>query len=78
MNWKLFRKIGGAALLVLGFLALLTPFTPGSWLIFIGAEILGIEMLSPNRLRGYYERLKKWWKGGGKHDIKGHEQEETP
>ncbi|MDO8623808.1 MAG: PGPGW domain-containing protein [bacterium] len=63
MNWKLLRKIFGALLLVLGFLALLTPLTPGSWLIFVGAEILGIEMLSQERVKGYYQKLKGWWRG---------------
>jgi len=31
--------------MVLGVLALLTPFTPGSWLILVGLEILGLRLL---------------------------------
>ncbi|HEY4502356.1 MAG TPA: PGPGW domain-containing protein [Candidatus Paceibacterota bacterium] len=62
MNFKFFRKVFGVLLLVLGFLALLTPLTPGSWLIFIGVEILGIEMLSQERIKGHYQKFKDWWK----------------
>lgn len=42
---------------MLGVLALLTPLTPGGWLVFVGAELLGIEMLSPHRIKKAYERL---------------------
>ncbi len=31
--------------MILGILALLTPFTPGSWLALIGLEILGIRLV---------------------------------
>lgn len=35
----------GILLMILGVLALLTPFTPGSWLTLIGLEILGLRLL---------------------------------
>ena len=35
----------GILLMVLGVLALLTPFTPGSWLALIGLEILGLRLV---------------------------------
>lgn len=35
----------GAILLVIGLVALLTPFTPGAWLIFVGLELLGIRLI---------------------------------
>jgi len=49
------KTIAGIACIILGFLALVTPLTPGSWLIFVGAEILGIRFLS----RGKFEELLK-------------------
>lgn len=49
--------MSGGVLIVLGVLALLTPLTPGGWLVFVGAELLGIEMLSPHRIKKAYERL---------------------
>ncbi len=60
MNWLIFRKITGALFIVLGLLAFLTPLTPGSWLVFVGAELLGIEMLSQRRVTEQYQRLKHW------------------
>jgi len=63
INWKLFRQIAGAFLIALGLLALVTPFTPGSWLIFIGAEFLGIELLSQGRVKEYYRKAIAWWRG---------------
>jgi len=77
MNWKIFRKIFGALLIVLGFLALLTPLTPGSWLIFVGAEILGIEMLSQERVKGYYRKLKDWWRGRKEEESATQEEKEN-
>lgn len=35
----------GAICLVIGLLALVTPLTPGAWLIFVGLELLGIRFI---------------------------------
>jgi hypothetical protein len=37
------KKIIGIILIIIGLIALLTPFTPGSWLALIGMELLGIR-----------------------------------
>jgi c-di-AMP phosphodiesterase-like protein len=37
------KKIVGVILIIVGLFALLTPFTPGSWLALIGLELLGIR-----------------------------------
>ena len=50
----LFKKILGVVLIILGILALVTPLTPGAWLIFIGLEFFGIRLVA-------WERLKRWW-----------------
>jgi len=47
------RTVVGVILVVLGFLALVTPFSPGSWLILIGLEFLGLRILLENRLWGW-------------------------
>lgn len=39
------KKIIGIFLFIVGLLALVTPFTPGSWLIFVGLEFLGFRIL---------------------------------
>lgn len=39
------KKLVGIVFIVYGFLALLTPFTPGSWLVFVGLELLGFRLV---------------------------------
>jgi len=54
-------------LIILGVLAALTPFSPGSWLALIGLEILGLRILLqrkflsllPKRYRGKVRKLFK-------------------
>jgi len=36
------KKIIGVILVIIGLFALVTPFTPGSWLALIGLEMLGL------------------------------------
>jgi len=48
------RKFSGFALIVIGVIALFTPLTPGSWLIFVGMEILGFRML-------FWDKVKSWF-----------------
>ncbi|MHC4186725.1 MAG: hypothetical protein ACYST2_01715 [Planctomycetota bacterium] len=36
------KKIVGVILVLVGLFALVTPFTPGSWLALIGLEMLGL------------------------------------
>ena len=50
-----FKKIIGILLIIIGLLALVTPFTPGSWLIFVGLEFLGFRML-------FWDKIKAWFK----------------
>ena len=44
------KIIVGVVCIVLGFAALVTPLTPGSWLILVGLELLGLRILLENRL----------------------------
>jgi len=44
------KKIIGVILIVLGLVALVTPFTPGSWLALIGLELVGFGFLLENKL----------------------------
>lgn len=43
------KKVVGVILMMIGVLALVTPFTPGSWLIFVGLELLGISIWRKDR-----------------------------
>lgn len=52
----LIKKTLGVILILLGILALVTPLTPGAWLIFIGLEVFGIRLVA-------WDRVKAWWQG---------------
>jgi len=39
------KKILGVFLIIIGVLALVTPFTPGSWLIFVGLGLFGSRII---------------------------------
>jgi hypothetical protein len=57
---RAFRIILGVVLIILGVAAALTPFTPGSWLAFIGLEILGLRILLQ---RKFLSLLPKKYRG---------------
>lgn len=59
------KKLVGVILIIVGISALVTPFTPGSWLVFVGLEFLGIRFLA-------WEKIKKWF---SKNDSKKHTSE---
>ena len=56
---SLVKKILGVVCIILGFLALVTPLTPGAWLIFVGLTLLGItlEVSEDHRLAGWARRV---------------------
>jgi len=49
------KKTIGIILILIGLAALFTPLTPGSWLVFIGLELLGLRIL-------FSDKLLKFWK----------------
>ncbi|MEK9195724.1 MAG: PGPGW domain-containing protein [Patescibacteria group bacterium] len=54
MIQSVFKKIIGFLLIIVGIAALVTPFTPGSWLIFVGMELLGFRMLFWNKIKSRF------------------------
>lgn len=62
MNYKILKGAVGVLFMVLGLAALVTPLTPGSWLIFVGAEMLGIGILSRENVLRLLNKLKANWK----------------
>ncbi len=56
--WHILRKILGVICILLGLFALVTPFTPGSWLVLVGLELLGLGFLIPKKVRAYWEKTK--------------------
>ena len=53
INPKL-KKFAGIVLILVGLTALVTPFTPGSWLVFVGLEFLGILFLIWDKIKNRF------------------------
>ena len=73
---SVFKKVLGVILIILGFLALVTPFTPGSWLILVGLELLGLRFLLQGKLRFLSKsklvaRVRTFFKVGQRRRAKG-------
>jgi uncharacterized protein YqgC (DUF456 family) len=64
---KYLKKALGVILIILGFLALITPCSPGSWLILVGLEFLGLGFLLEDRLPAF---LKVRYKSRFKNPFK--------
>lgn len=43
------RLVLGVVCIILGLIAFFTPLTPGSWLVFVGLELLGVRMFAKVR-----------------------------
>ncbi len=44
------KMVSGIILIIIGFVALVTPLTPGSWLIIFGLELIGVRLVICNRI----------------------------
>ena len=53
------KRIIGIIFIIIGLFALLTPFTPGSWLIFVGLGLIGVRILFKEKLRSLYKIIKE-------------------
>ncbi len=53
------KKIIGIVLIVIGLLALITPLTPGAWLIFVGLEFIGIRLAWWTKIKQWLQRQNK-------------------
>ena len=52
MNFKIFKKIAGIILIILGIIGLFVPILQGILMIFAGLLLLGVKK----------EQIKKWFK----------------
>jgi membrane protein implicated in regulation of membrane protease activity len=60
---NILKKTIGVIFIVWGLIALVTPFTPGSWLAIIGLQMVGLGFLLENRvvlaIRKRFENSKR-------------------
>ena len=47
------KRVLGIALIIVGLVALLTPLTPGSWLIIVGLEVMGIRLAAAEKIKAW-------------------------
>ncbi len=52
------RKVFGWFLVIYGFVALITPLTPGGLLLFVGLEILGIRFVFTDKIKQFFIKDK--------------------
>ncbi len=52
------KKIGGVLLIILGFIALVTPFTPGAWLMFVGLELIGVRLAAWDKVKAWIDERR--------------------
>lgn len=59
------KYIVGILCLLVGLFALVTPLTPGAWLMLVGMELLGLSFLLPKKIRDPYMEFRgkilKWF-----------------
>ena len=68
----------GIFFIVIGFLAFVTPLTPGSWLIFVGAELIGIRFLSRKKFSEMFGIVKNRFFNKNKEKVEEKVQNEEP
>lgn len=53
------KKVLGIILVLIGFIGIITPFTPWGVLFFVGLEFLGIRFLFIDKIKAYFKKDKK-------------------
>lgn len=57
MQKIIIKKVVGIFLIIIGLAALFTPFTPGSWLVFVGLEFIGIRVLFWDKIKAWFQNM---------------------
>lgn len=53
---RILKLVIGALLVAIGLFALLTPFTPGSWLALVGLEMLGVRIALWDKVKAKFKQ----------------------
>jgi uncharacterized protein YqgC (DUF456 family) len=53
------KKLLGLVFVLVGFVGIITPFTPWGVLFFIGLEFLGIRFLFIDKIKAYFKKKEK-------------------
>ena len=55
-NHPKIKKVIGVVLIVIGFISIITPFTPVGFLLIIGMELVGIRFLFWEKIKNYFKK----------------------
>lgn len=55
---KVFKYVSGVILIVIGLLALVTPLTPGAWLMLVGFELIGVRLTLWDKIKEWIDRRR--------------------
>jgi uncharacterized protein YqgC (DUF456 family) len=53
------KKVLGLIFVLVGFVGIITPFTPWGVLFFVGLEFLGIRFLFIDKIKNYFKKKEK-------------------
>jgi uncharacterized protein YqgC (DUF456 family) len=53
------KKVLGIIFVLVGFVGIITPFTPWGILFFVGLEFLGIRFLFIDKIKNYFKKKEK-------------------
>ncbi len=59
---NILRKTLGVILIIIGLLALVTPFTTGAWLGLVGLELLGLRLIFQEKVFNLFKKYKNKYK----------------
>lgn len=55
---KILKIVAGVALILIGFIALVTPLTPGAWLMFVGLELIGVRLAAWDKIKAWLQKQR--------------------
>lgn len=58
-GWQITKKILGILLVVFGLIALLVPFFPFAWVVFVGFELLGVRVIFGDKIKLWFRKVVK-------------------
>ena len=71
---RILKQAAGVVLIVIGFVALVTPLTPGAWLMFVGLELIVVRLAVWDKLKARIDT----WRGVHTNDTARRDTDQKP
>ena len=62
---RILKHVVGIILILIGVIALVTPLTPDSWLVFVGLELIGVRLAFWDKIKARFNT----WRGLRSKDV---------